>query len=520
MNDVVVEVDRYELLQAIRRDCVTFLAFYLQDELTLEVPEFHIEIWNEFLEILENVNRPDFIVGQLKKLFCVPREHAKSTLSKLAVVLFLRYSKFKFALYASNTKNVALMACQSIKGFFDSAQDIELYGPRPTAETANKSEGLWVFSIPVPGKKELKRVFLKAIGAETQVRGTLVENSRPEIVVIDDCEDLNTASTEVTQARLDEWMLGSLLKSVAKCSVVFMLGNMIRETTLIARLSKDPKWNPTVFGSIVRDRVTRTLKPLWAGRHTLEGLIEEYKTYRRLGRGQVWAHEMMNLTSESVFGIELDKAVMIPQPNPDQIRAGCIMLDPAFGLKAYNDESALTVHVQLADENMYGYGIPHVVETWKGRVTEEQLLDELLRLSFYWGINTWAIETNTGQKLFIPFFRTALLLRGFNPDAIAMLSISGSNEAKNARILTWRNSVTYGSYGIAESCGDLIDKMLSYDPSSIEHDDLVDSAALGAVAWAYQGDLIEARGVSNIAMALMNTEIENQGLDELAFAPM
>lgn len=307
---------------------------------------------------------------------------------------------------------------------------------------------------------------------------------------------------------------------MAKCSVIIMLGNMIRETTLISRLSKDPEWNPTVFGSIVRDKYTHELKPLWEGRHTVESLIKEYKTYRRLGRGHVWAHEMMNLTSESVFGIELDKAVLIPQPNPDQLATGFLVLDPAFGLNVYNDESAITVHVRLLEPKMYGFGVPHVVETWRGRCGEEQLLDELIRLSLYWGISTWCIESISAQRLFIPFFRTALLLRQMNPDAILMLPITGGKEAKSSRILAFRNSVTAGSYGVSEACGDLIEKLLSYDPTAKEHDDLVDSAALGLVAWDLQGSLIEARGITQVAMSLMGVESTDRGMSEIEFAPM
>lgn len=518
-GSIMVSLDRSELLAAIERDCVTFLSFYLGDQLTLDVPEFHIEIWDEFLDLLQKARNPRFIVGQLKKLFCVPRGHAKSTLSKLAVILFMRYSPFSFTVYASNTRPIAIAAIKDIKSWLESPQEVALYGA-PLVEKANESDALWIMHIFVPGFSQRKRIILKALGADSQVRGTLVDSRRPELVVVDDCEDLSTASSETTQARLDEWLLGSLLKAVAKKSIVIMLGNMIRKTTLIARLSVNKGWNPTVFGAIVRDRATKQLKPLWDGLYTLESLIEEYMEYRRLGRGHVWIHEMMNLTAEEVFGTDMQKAILIPRPNPDQIASGCIVLDPAFGQNNWNDESALTVHVQLRDKDAYGYGMPHVVESRVRRMTEEEILTELIELSLYWGISTWCIEAVAAQRLFIPFFRLAMRIRELNPDQIAIVPITGGKESKPSRIKAFRNSVAAGAYGIADGMDTMFQKLLEYDPTSTEHDDELDSGALGMVAWDLYGKMIEANGITNVAMALMAQPTEGAGLSQLEVSPM
>jgi len=523
-SSVVVRVDRAELLHAIRTDCVTILSFYLGDELTLEVPEFHQEIWQELLVYLEEVRNPRFMIGVLKKLFCVPRDHAKSTLSKLAVILFMRYSPFKFCVYASNTINVALQAIKDIIKWLDSEQDLALYGPHPThikwIEKSNESQGLFILHINTP-EYGLKRIILKALGADSQVRGTLIENQRPQFMVIDDCEDLNTASSENTQARLDAWMLGSLLKALSKKALILMLGNMISEKTLIARLSKEPDWNPTVFGAIVREKNSRNLIPLWPGRHTLDSLVKEYKAYRRLGRGHIWAHEMMNLTSEKVFGLDMSKAIQIPMPNPDMISAGCIVLDPAFGINNANDESAITVHVMIKNGH-YGHGLPHIVDSISGRFTEIELLEHLVRFSCYWGINTWCIEAVAGAKLYMPLFRTMLILQKMPPENFTFLPITGGNKVggKASRIAAFRNAVSCGSYGIAESQDVLFNKLLSYNPDSSDHDDLEDSGSMGMIAWDLYGSMIESKGVTNVAMSLFGQESSWSGLSQLDVSPM
>lgn len=515
---VEVSLDRSELIRALRIDCISVLAFYLGDELDLDVPEFHEEIWDEFVEYLDKVNDPRFIVGKLQKLFCVPRGHAKSTLSKLAVILFLRYSKFSFALYASNTKNIAMNAIKDIIGWLDSEQDRDLFNHTCYREKSNEAEALWIIHIGMPDGGT-KRCILKAIGADAQVRGTLIESRRPELVVIDDCEDLSTASTEATQTRLDEWLFGSLLEAVAKKSLVIMLGNMIKKTTAICRLSKDTEWNPTVFGAIVRDKKTGELKPLWPGMHSVNSLLKAYASRRKLGLGYVWVHEWMNLTAEEVFGVDMANAVQIPFPNPDQIISGCIVVDPAFGEKSYNDNTSITVHVQLKNKEDFGYGIPHVIDVRTGRFIEEAILDQLLELTEIWGINTWCIESISAQRLLIPYFRLAMRLRLLDPDKIMILPIDGGTKAKSSRLLAFKNAVSSGSYGLADHLEDTMSKLMMYDPTSSERDDELDSCALGTIAWDKHGAVIEANGVQHIALTLNNEETNSAGMSEIETCP-
>src|SRR5690242_15756735 len=97
---VDTQFSKSDLILAIRRDCEIFFAFYLQEELTLAVPDFHQDCWNELLNYLEQLNQGG-AVQALHKLFTIPREHAKSTIAKLATILFLKYSPLSFLLYVS-----------------------------------------------------------------------------------------------------------------------------------------------------------------------------------------------------------------------------------------------------------------------------------------------------------------------------------------------------------------------------------------------------------------------------------
>lgn len=506
------EIDKQQLIQLIHRDCEVALSFYIGEELTLGVPEFHKEIWDEFIALLDEVNQPDMLVGILHKLLGVPREHAKTTLTKVACIIFLRYSRLSFLAYISNTAPSALNAIKDIKAWLTSPQEIELYGA-PDVIKSSESEMIYILDICVPGQNRKKRVMMKAFGVETQIRGMLINSKRPDLMVFDDVESRETASTAAQQAKLDANVMGTALKAMAKMGIAIFIGNMIAETTLLARLSKEPEWRAVVFGSIIRQS-DGTLRPLWEDRWTLQALLDDYAKFRRLGLGHVWEAEMMNLTSKEILGESLDKCPRPPRPMADEIEAGFITLDPAFGTNAWNDESALTVHVM-----MRGADIPLVAETWHGRAKEDAVLDELLRLSYYWGITTWCIESVAAQRLLIPLFRSYLVQRGMSADLFVMLPITGGKESKASRIVAFRSSCAAGSYGIVEEEQDLVGRLEEYTPDSEKHDDVCDSAAFGLLVWALHGTLVKGQGRVDVAGALMGQYNTSQYVSEYEHSP-
>jgi len=509
-EESTVAISKRELLYAMRYDCVAFLSVYLQEELTLAVPDFHEEMWGELLGFVEAANQPA-VMRSLRKLFAVPREHAKSTLAKLAVILFLKYTPFAFCLYVSKTNSIAKNAIRDILIWLSGPQERELFGPIGIIKSS-ETESVWIFDMWVrgPGESEprTKRCIFKALGADQQVRGLLILNRRPELIVIDDIEDRDNTKDASAQANLDAWFSGSLLKSFARNHFVLFIGNMLSKTTLLARLSKFPQWNPTVFGSLVRDTTTGELRALWQGRWTVETLLADYREYRALGQGHIWEAEMMNLTQDEVLGAELGSVRRIPAPTPEDIEAGVIVLDPAFGKNSWNDDSAITVHARIR-----GLAIPCVIDSWAGKATEEQLFDRMLEFSYQWGLTTWCIESVAAQKLLIPMFHLLFRTRLLSDSFILILPVLSGGNAKSARIIAFRRSVGAGSYGLAESQLDLLDLLAEYNPGRPpDHDDLVDSAAYGLIAWETYGELIVQRKIAQVAAGLMNRNDSRAGL--------
>lgn len=503
-----IALNRDELLQAIRYDCVSFFALYLGEELTIAIPQLHIDVWQELLQYVEKFNQKATIM-QLRKIFTIPRGHAKSTIAKLAVILFLKYTPLSFALYVSKTNGHAKNAIRDIMSWLCSANERNLTGYETIIVKSSETESLWMLDLPLrqPGSTEVvyKRVIFRALGAIQQVRGLLINNLRPQMVVLDDIED-NDNTTDELQPQLDAWFFGQLIKAVARTAFILYIGNIIRETTLLARLSKDPAWNPTVYGSLVRDE-NGELQPLWPGLHTVEALLADYAFYRRNGVGHLWEAEMMNLTQDAILRQNLGAGVRIPVPTPDMLEAGFIVLDPAFGDVAIKqagtagkkvlDNSAITVHARLRDMS-----IPALIEAKEGKFSPEEAFEHMLALSMYWGITTWVIEAEAAQRLLIPLFKLLFRIRSMDDEAIIILPVMSGGTKKARRITAFRDSFVKGSYAISNTEDKLVENLSKYDPLTAIHDDLCDSAAYGIIVWDYHGEEIKSRSTTQVALII------------------
>src|SRR3546814_13936812 len=72
---------RQEIIDRLKWDGEFFIEFHLADELTSPVPRLHVEVWGLLTS-----------TAMQRVLLAIPRDHAKTTLSKLAVVWYFRYT--------------------------------------------------------------------------------------------------------------------------------------------------------------------------------------------------------------------------------------------------------------------------------------------------------------------------------------------------------------------------------------------------------------------------------------------
>lgn len=456
-----VEVDIGQLRVLLKTDAEFFIEFFLADQLDMPVPQFHKEIWS-------------LLTDQEKErvLLAIPRDHAKTTLAKLVVIWYWLFTSHRFAVYLSNTAPIAKGACRDIMEFLNHPNFIEVFG-RIHMIKQSENEGLWIFDLPRPGRSP-KRCALRALGQGQQMRGINIDNQRPDIAVVDDVEDNENTESELQQRKLDRWMFGPFLKALARKKKILWLGNMLTKTSLLARLSRNARWNPVVFGSLIKDSVTGALLPLWPGKWSVAALQEDFKEYKDNGLVETWMCEMMNMPGHGENGFTLEQVNYQAVPTPDMIRAAWITVDPAFGLKAHNDESSIAVHV------IPEHGTPMTVAVVHGQFDEVRLFEEIFAQATYWNAWVWGIEAVAAQRLLIPMFHMFLTQRMMMNRAEIIPLMSGRGDPKSSRIRAWVSLMANKEWAIPEEDVDITQQIMAYDfRKKDQPDDIVDSCAYG-----------------------------------------
>lgn len=465
-----------EVKAMLRQDCEFFLEFFLGEELTSQVPQFHKEVWS----LLTNT-------AMERVLLAIPRDHAKTTLSKLGVVWYWLFTNHRFCAYLSNTNTIALNACRDIINFLRSPNFVQVYGKIHMVKES-ETASLWIFDLPL-GNGRIKRCILRAVGAGQQMRGINIDNQRPDITVIDDVEDNENTESETLQKKLDKWMFGPYLKALARRKKIIWLGNMLQKTSLLARLSRNPKWNPVVFGAMVRDSVTGVLQSLWPERWPIQELVEDFKEYKDLGLIETWMCEMMNMPGHSDNGFTQEQLnyAIVPTPGGNSIRAAWLTFDPAFGEQAHNDNTAICVHVLQED------GPPMIVEYFHGKCNETEMFEIGLRFAMKWNAWAWGIEAVAAQKVLITLFTLLASTKLLSNRIEYFPLISGKGDPKVARISAWVALMAKGDYAIPEYDMEITNQILQYNMKKKSNkDDLIDSCAYGPLMLtAFEPLLIE-----------------------------
>lgn len=465
---------RADIIKTLERDGEFFIDFFLHDELTSPVPFFHYgEIW----PLLTNT-------AMQRVLLAIPRDHAKTTLSKLCVVWYFLFTNHRFCVYLSNTNTIAKNACKDIMGYFNSPNFKATFGAVKIIKES-ETDSLWIFEITMLDGR-VKKCILRAVGAGQQMRGINIDNQRPDIAVVDDVEDNENTDSELLQKKLDKWIFGPFLKALARRKKVIWLGNMLQKTSLLARLSMRPNWNPVVFGAMVKDTVTGLLKPLWPERWPMEELIEDFQEYKDMGLVETWMCEMMNMPGHSVDGFTSEQVNFQPTPGSDDILAAWLVLDPAFGENSTNDDASWTVHVLPRD------GVPMVVEHSTYKMNENEMFEEGFRLAMKWGAWVWGIEAVAAQRVLIPFFKLLLAAKLLNHSVEMIPLMAGKGDPKVARIKAWVALMAKGEYAIYEGAVEIVTQMLDYNmKKKSNRDDLIDSCAYGPqMLLQYEGLLV------------------------------
>lgn len=132
---------------------------------------------------------------------------------------------------------------------------------------------------------------LIALGITGQVRGVNIDDYRPDLIVVDDADNEETAGTPEQRKKTANLFFGALAKSLAPASEapdakMVLLQTPLAAGDLVGVCTKDPQWLSLSFGCFDAAGESR-----WPARYPTEVLRKDKEAHIRRGQLALWMRE-------------------------------------------------------------------------------------------------------------------------------------------------------------------------------------------------------------------------------------
>lgn len=466
------EMSFADIVYSLQHDGAFFIQFFMAEELTHAIPEFHLQAW-----ALLTCSTAPYVA------LALPRGHAKTTLMKLACVWMLLFTPARFIVYLSNTHSIAAEACKDIIGYIESDNFRSVFGAA-IFETRQESHAIYKFRITVNTPQGLvdKLCILRAFGASQQVRGINVDNTRPELAIVDDLEDDENTATELAQNKMKIWFYGAFMKALTRRNPrVLYAGNMLSNKSILYFIVvKSQRWHSMRFGCLKSDG-----KPLWPDMWSLAAIREDFLEYQRLKIISRWFAEMMNMPMAPEGGLIKDSEIIYAVAiQPGEHEMAFITVDPQISKETWGNDCAIVVHACLN-------GVWRIADYLVGKYDPGDLFLLLVGLCHKWNTRIVGVESAGFQKVLKFVFE---ILSQVHKQSFDYYEIPHRNRSKTERLIAWCAVVKKGIWTLQEGDFAVTEQLLAYDPLKTNNDDdLIDACSMGVtMVELYMEKIIES----------------------------
>lgn len=213
------------------------------------------------------------------------RQSSKSTICTLSYPLWaiLGKEQKKFIIILSQTQKQANLHLSNIKAELD-RNDLLKQDLGPFKEESNAWGGQ---TIVIP-RYDARIV---AVSMEQGIRGARHRQYRPDVIIADDVEDIDSVRTQEGRDKTYDKFKGDILPMGSINAKKIVVGNLLHEDSLLRRLQDEIETGQ--LEGIYREYplLDAEDKILWPGKYTSRELIE--KERRGIGNENVWLREFL-----------------------------------------------------------------------------------------------------------------------------------------------------------------------------------------------------------------------------------
>lgn len=218
-------------------------------------------------------------------VICSFRGSGKSTIATLCYPIWsvLGGSKRKFILLLSQTQPLAKAHLMNIKRAFETNELLRNdYGP---LEEMSDEWGAMSLAFPKYGAR------ISAASVEQPIRGLRHGAYRPDLIIADDVEDMDSTKTREGREKTWQWFVSEVIPAGDQNTKVINIGNLLHEDSLLMRLRE--RIDNGELDAVYREYpiVDGDGVPLWTGKYPDQAALEKQR--KKVIDERSWLREYM-----------------------------------------------------------------------------------------------------------------------------------------------------------------------------------------------------------------------------------
>lgn len=332
-----------------------------------------------------------------------PRGFGKTSIIQLAYpAKKMLFREKKFIVPVSSTATHAIMQAENLKRELQANQAIKkIFGPvkaKTVDYEASFSKEMWETSY---GTTVLPR------GSGQQVRGLIVSNSRPDLIIVDDLEDPEHIDSEDYRAKTKEWFFADLCNAVNRSSdkwKIIFIGTVLHQDALLVNLLEDPAWK-----SVRLELFDDHYKSNWPQFLPDNKVLAMVEDFRRRGMLDTLFREYKNLPISKEDASFKQENFKYYDDSKDMNRKieTVVIVDPAKTVKLWSAESAIiALGIDVAKHHIY------VREVLAEKMHPNELYDNTFKMAERYGARVVGIEVTSLNEFITYPFKNEMIKRG------------------------------------------------------------------------------------------------------------
>ncbi len=184
---------------------------------------------------------------------------------------------------------------------------------------------------------------------------------RPDLIICDDVEDLQSTATREGRNKTYNWLMGDIIPAGDKNTRVVVIGNLLHEDSLLMRLKEDMDRDRLDGAFLQFPLLDENDKPLWPGKFPDQASIDHLrKTVPSL---PAWHREyMLNIVPNQDQIVLQEWIKYYDNLPPEEHYKTVVAVDLAIGLEKNNDYTAvLSARIYGYEDKMQIFILPNII---------------------------------------------------------------------------------------------------------------------------------------------------------------